>query len=138
MHQIEPGLGESEGFYSLVVMVFNFGGLVGALSAGFLIKFLPYWHLLLSGLILHTFGYILYAVSTQGWLVVVSKLFSGVFIGMEMTIALAYFAEKSIIYQAALKEKERDHEKKPTPELRGKLFALNNVAVNIGYLLGPG
>ena len=117
--------------------MFNFGGLVGALSAGFLIKFLPYWHLLLSGLILHTFGYILYAVSTQGWLVVVSKLFSGVFIGMEMTIALAYLAEKSIIYQAALKEKERDHEKN-SPELRGKLFALDHVAVNIGYLLGPG
>lgn len=137
IHQIEPGLGESEAFYSLVVMVFNFGGLVGALSAGFLIKFLPYWHLLFSGLLLHTFGYILYAVSTQGWLIVISKLLSGVFIGMEMTIVLAYFAEKSVIYQANLKATKKDNEKK-SPELRGKLFALNNIAVNIGYLLGPG
>ena len=102
-HQIEPGLGESEAFYSLVVMVFNFGGLVGALSAGFLIKFLPYWYLLFASLLLHTFGYILYAVSTQGWLIVISKLLSGVFVGMEMTIILAYFAQKSVIYQASSK-----------------------------------
>jgi len=117
-------------------MAFNFGAFVGALGAGFLIKFLPYWHLMLAGLLLHTLGYILYAVTTHGWLILISKLLSGLFIGMEMTIALAYFAENSVNYQAALKEMGKD--KRTISGLRGKLFALDNIAVNIGYLLGPG
>ena len=65
-----------------------------------------------------------------------SKLLSGYFIGAELTLALSYFAESSIDYQAAMKELGQKIESSET--VRNNLFALHNVGINIGYFLGPG
>jgi MFS family permease len=86
--------------------------------------------------VLHTVGYIVYAVSTEGWLIMTSKLLSGFFIGAELTLALSYFAESSIDYQAAMKELGKPVES--SEAVRNNLFALHNIGVNIGYFLGPG
>lgn len=134
--QLEPGLGESEAFYSWVITVFNVGAIVGALSGGLLLKFLPYWHMLLASLFLHTLGYVLYAVATTGWLVMLSKLLSGVFIGAEMTLALAYFGESNVNYREAIIELGK--EEKKAIRVKHLLFALHSVGVNIGYIFGPG
>ena len=135
--QIEPGLGESEAFYSWVITIFNVGAIIGSLMGGLLLKWVPYWHLVLSSLTLHTVGYILYAVADSGWLVMFSKLLSGVFIGAEMTLALAYFGESNQAYRAAVKGLG---EKKEGGACRVKhtLFALHSVGVNVGYVFGPG
>ena len=134
--QLEPGLGESEAFYSWVITVFNIGAIVGALSGGLLLKFLPYWHMLLTSLFLHTLGYVLYAVATTGWLIMFSKLLSGVFIGAEMTLALAYFGESNANYREAIKELGKDEKK--AIRVKHQLFALHSVGVNVGYIFGPG
>lgn len=99
-------------------------------------KFIPYWYLVLVSLVLHTIGYILYAISNEGWLIMTSKLLSGFFIGAELTLALSYFAESSIDYQAAMKELGKPVES--SESVRNSLFALHNIGVNIGYFLGPG
>lgn len=99
-------------------------------------KFFPYWHLVLFSLVLHTIGYVLYAISNEGWLIMISKLLSGYFIGAELTLALSYFAESSIDYQAMMKELGKTVES--SEAIRNNLFALHNVGVNIGYFLGPG
>lgn len=82
---------------------------------------------------LHTGSYIIYAVTTSPWLILVSKLFSGVFIGMEMTLAFAYFGESYEDYKAALKELG-----KKEGRVKDRLFALHSIGVNVGYLFGPG
>ena len=123
-------------FYSWVITVFNMGAFIGGLGTGCLVKFIPYWYLILVSLVLHTVGYIAYAISNEGWLVMTSKLLSGYFIGAELTLALSYFAESSIDYEAAMTKLG-----KPTDSgegIRNKLFALHNIGVNIGYFLGPG
>ncbi len=134
--QIEPGLGQTEAFYSWVITLFNVGALIGGFGTGCLVKFIPYWYLILVSLVLHTVGYIAYAVSTEGWLIMTSKLLSGFFIGAELTLALSYFAETSIDYQAAMKELGKPVES--SEAVRNNLFALHNIGVNIGYFLGPG
>ena len=112
------------------------GALIGGFGTGCLVKFIPYWYLILVSLVLHTVGYILYAISNEGWLIMTSKLLSGFFIGAELTLALSYFAESSIDYQAAMKELGKSVES--SESVRNNLFALHNIGVNIGYFLGPG
>ena len=112
------------------------GALIGGFGTGCLVKFIPYWYLVLVSLVLHTVGYVVYAVSNEGWLIMTSKLLSGFFIGAELTLALSYFAESSIDYQAAMKELGKPVESSEV--VRNNLFALHNIGVNIGYFLGPG
>lgn len=134
--QITPGLGQSELFYSWVIAVFNIGALFGAVGSGFLIKYIPYWHLILAILASHTVGYVLYAISYEGWVIMVSKFLSGIFIGGEMTLALSYFAESSTEYRTIWKQMGENYEERNT--IRRKLFAWHNIGVGIGYILGPG
>lgn len=134
--QIEPGLGQSESFYSWVITLFNVGALIGGFGTGCLVKFIPYWYLFLVSLVLHTIGYVLYAISYEGWLIMMSKVLSGFFIGAELTLALSYFAESSIDYETAMKKLGKPVDSSET--VRNNLFALHNVGVNIGYFLGPG
>ena len=110
--------------------------MIGGFASGCLVKFIPYWHLVLFSLVLHTIGYILYAISNEGWLIMTSKLLSGYFIGAELTLALSYFAESSIDYKAAMKEIGKTVESSAT--VRNRLFAWHNIGVNVGYFLGPG
>ena len=109
---------------------------MGSISGGILLKWVPYWHMLLTSLFLHSLGYVLYAVATTGWLIMISKLLSGVFIGAEMTLALAYFGESNAAYRTALKEQGKNENK--ATRVKHKLFALHSVGVNVGYIFGPG
>lgn len=136
--QLEPGLGESEAFYSWVITVFNVGAVIGSLASGLLLKWVPYWHMVLTSLAFHTLGYIIYAIATTGQLVMLSKLLSGVFIGAEMTLALAYFGESNSSYRTALKDLGREDDERKASRVKHTLFALHSVGVNIGYIFGPG
>lgn len=122
-------------FYSWVIALFNIGALIGAVGTGLLIKYIPYWHLILLTLLTHTVGYILYALSEKGWIIMISKILSGIYIGGEMTLALSYFAETSTEYEniAINLGKKSKH-----GAIRRKLFAWHNVGVGIGYIIGPG
>lgn len=133
--QIEPGLGESESFYSGVITLFNIGALIGAIVCGVLVKYIPYWHLILISLMTHTIGYVIYAVTYVGWLIMISKVLSGFFIGAEMALALSYFAESSVEYDLLLQDSGKKTSK---VSLKATLFALHNMGVSIGYIFGPG
>ena len=133
---MESGLGQTESFYSLVISIFNIGALVGAILCGFLVKCVPYWHLILFSLFTHTVGYILYAITYIGWLIIVSKFLSGFFIGAELTLALSYFAASSLEYEKLRSEMGQKVES--GSPLRNMLFALHNIGINIGYIFGPG
>ena len=110
--------------------------MIGGFATGCLVKFIPYWHLVLFSLVLHIVGYILYAITNEGWLILISKLLSGYFIGAELTLALSYFAESCIDYKAAMKKIGKPIES--SAMVRNSLFAWHNIGVNVGYFLGPG
>lgn len=131
---MQGGLGQTEVFYSVLISLFNIGALVGAVVSGFLIKFIPYWYLIMFSLLAHTIGYIMYAVTYIDWLIMISKFLSGLYIGAELTLALSYFAESSIEYN----DIKSDSNQKGSSKLRNMLFAFHNLGINIGYIVGPG
>ena len=134
--QFEPGLGKSEAFYSWLIAAFNIGAVIGASSSIVLLKLFPYWHLVLSSLILHTLGYVLYALTNSGWIMILSKLLSGLYLGAEMTLVHTYIGESNIDYQEALMELGEDVKK--ATRVKHRLFGLHSVGNDIGYILGAG
>ncbi len=142
---MEVGLGQTESFYSALISLFNLGALFGAVLCGLLVKCIPYWHLIMISLVAHTIGYVLYAVTYIGWLIMVSKFLSGFFIGAELTLALSYIATSSVEYYSlqsdmdSKSESDVDSKKsESSSQLRNMLFSLHNIGINIGYIFGPG
>ena len=103
---------------------------------GCLIKFVPYWYLNIGALLSHMFGYILFLMTYNKWIIVLSKLFAGYFIGAEMTISMSYLAESSVDYTRTMKKLGRKSGK--SSDIRNNLFALHNLGIIFGYLIGPG
>lgn len=87
-------------------------------------------------LISHTFGYILFLLTYNKWVIILSKLFAGFFIGAEMTIAMSYLAESSVDYTKAMKKLGRKVGQ--SSDIRNNLFALHNLGIIFGYFVGPG
>ena len=135
---MEPGLGESEVFYSLLFSGFNLGFMTGGITAGLFLKCIPQWYLWLATLLSHTFGYLIYSLANQGWLLMISRSLSGCFEGSQFTLAFSYLSSSSLVYTDALKKNGEKVDEKSEFRLRNVLFAVNSVALSIGYILGTG
>jgi len=133
---VETGLGQSEEFYSALISLFNIGAFAGAVFCGLMLKCIPYNQLIFGSLVAHILGYVIYGVTDIGWLIMVSKFLSGLFIGAELTLALSYFAESSVLYKKLRFELGDDTEY--SFGSRDSLFAWHNIGINIGYIFGPG
>ncbi len=83
----------------------------------------------------HTIGYLIYALASEGWLIILSKLLSGYFLGADLTIGFSYLSKTSIMYSDVQKERGVIVNDK---SLRNTLFALNGISFSVGYFLGPG
>ena len=114
----------------------HIGSVIGAVSNAVLSKFLPYWYLFLSSLVVFILGFVLYALATTGWLVVLANLLSGISSGIRMSLTLAYISESNVVYRVTLKELGEDSEK--ATRVKHRLFAIDTVGYTIGQILGPG
>ncbi len=135
--KVEAGLGESEFFYSLLISAINFGAAFGGLTNGFLIRIIPYWYLWAVALVAQTVSYVIYCVALQSWLMVISRLLAGYFIGSITTIGFSYFTDTSVLYTEELKKLERDI-KQADFRVRNYLFATFNIGLSIGLIIGSG
>lgn len=135
--QVESGLGMSESFYSWGITAVNLGQFAGALLAGVLARFLPYTLLILSALLLHTGSYLMYASTSEPQVLILSRLMAGIFEGMEMTLAPAYFsASYNNEYLKALKQLGIEEDK--WTKLKDVLYTFHAIAMVIGTALGTG
>ncbi len=134
--QIEPGLGLSESLYSWSITTINIGACVGALFAGFILKVLPYWLVTFGALLLHTVGYLLYALATNGWMMMLSCFMTGAFVGAEFTFSPAYFSESYDEYISALTEAGMKANKRF--KAKDVLNAAHGVSMAIGTAIGTG
>ena len=135
--QIEPGLGESELFYSLLISGTNVGTIIGGLVCGFLMRIVPYWYLWAVSLVAHTISYVMYCVVHQGWLMMISRLLAGYFAGATLTLGFSYFTDTSVLYVEEL-NRMRTGAKTESERVRNYLFATFSVSMNLGFILGPG
>ena len=135
--QIEPGLGESELFYSLLISATNVGTIIGGLVCGFLVRIVPYWYLWAVSLVAHTISYVMYCVVHQGWLMMISRLLAGYFAGAILTLGFSYFTDTSVLYVEEL-NRMRMGAKTESERVRNYLFATFSFSINLGFILGPG
>ena len=101
-----------------------------------LVKFLPYGYVILSSVFLHTVGYVLYAITNTSWLLILSRILSGLYIGVEPSCSLTYIIESSAIYQQATQELGEDNLK--ANHVKYRLIALHYFGYCFGAILGPG
>jgi len=133
--QYEPGFALSEMMYALGFTLFNVGELVGAFITGLLVQFIPYSYISFIGLVIHILSYVLYGMSTQGWMLLLSRPFSGLFIGSSLTLAPTYFSETSELY---IRELRQYGDKKKNVQIKDVLYAFHSVVMAGGFLLGTG
>ena len=141
--QILPGLGRSEFFYSWTITIYSLGEVIMAPIAGYSTRIIPYWYILAVGILMQMFGYIIYAVASEGWMLLVARLLTGGYSGIIETISYSYVSEKEQDYREAyFQVHEQDLSKKngklKLPNVKEKMFSLLTIVVAFAYLLGPG
>ena len=136
--QIEPELGLSERFYHIAVSSFFIGEFLGALIAGILSSKVPFWYSAMGALLFHTVGFVIYATAVNGWMIIVARILTGFFAGLQVVTILAYFGVSYQHYLDVIGTKERKKEEAKATRLKDQLFAFYMVTANAGILFGPG
>ena len=136
--QIDVGLGLSERFYHVAVSAFSIGQLLGALIASIVSGRVPLWYSTMVALLCHITGFVVYAMATSGWMMIVARVLAGMFIGIQVVLSLAYFGVSYQHYLEVLEPEERTKEEEKTTRVKDTLFALYAVSENVGNLIGPG
>ena len=117
-----------------MISVNNIGGFLGGIAGVILSSYLPYWFSFMISVVCHTVGFLLYAVVTHGWMLVIGRLLVGIFTGLHRALTFAYFA---VTYEYYITMKE-DLESKKYCRIKDILFALYTVSTSLGYLIGAG
>ena len=137
MQDIEPGLEQSETFYSITYVVLFAGYSVSAVSVGLLFNHIPTWHLLFASTLCHTIGYLIYALAINGWMMIVARALAGLQLGAVESLIFSYYSLSFIKYTENLKkigifDEKKDHRAK------GYLFSTSNLGSILGYAFGSG
>jgi len=136
--QIEPGLGLSESFYHSAVSALSIGEFLGAVIGGITTGRVPFWYSAMGALLCHIAGFIMYAMSVSGWMIIVARILSGTYVGLQVVVSLTYFGMSYQHYLEVLGSDDRKHEEAKTTRVKDILFGLYVVAANFGALFGPG
>ena len=136
--QIEAGLGLSEDFYHVAISAFSIGELLGAMTASIFSSRIPLWYNTMAALLCHITGFVVYATATSGWMIILARLLSGIFIALQTVVSLTYFGVSYQHYLEVLEPEERTKEEGKATRVKDTLFALYAFSANIGNLIGPG
>ena len=140
--QVLPGLGQSEFFYSWVVNAHSFGEVIFSLVYASLFHVVPYIYIFLSLIMSYMLGSLLYAVASQGWMILVSRFLDGgssviaqvafyVYVaGREVDYETAYYATQDCMDDAVRSNKQR--------KLKEKMYAYRALAIGTAELIGTG
>ena len=136
----------SENMYLWAVTVYNVGFVLLAVATGVLLKFVPFLHVLSAALLLNLFGSLLYAISTNGAMIIVSRFLAGTYNGIILTASFAYISSREFDFQDAYilkvtKEGKANSVRKKLqhhPRVKETTFSLLSFAVTTSYLVGPG
>ena len=122
----------------MLISTTNLGTLVGGIAYGFLVRSVPYWHLFLVTLVSHTFGYVLYSLSYQGWLMMISRFLSGFSIGAIITLTFGYCTTSSQAYIEVKNDLGKQTDDKSSFQLRNYLFSALSFGQGAGFLIAAG
>ena len=130
---MEPGLQQSEEFYSLAFTLFFFGHTSSAITNGLFFNYIPTWYLFLTAVVTHTLGYLFYASASNGWMMLVARGLAGISLGLVTSVTFTYFGvtyERYIENQKILGTYSGEEK---SEQMKGYIFS----TLNNGILLGP-
>ena len=134
---MEPGLQQSETFYSWTSTAFFVSFTITGILAGFLSNWIPYWYLFLSSILMHIIGYLLYALATNGWMMILARALSGISMGAVVTLSFTYYGVSFEEYVEDMKILKR-YEEKRASRVKGYVFSLFAVGNALGSIVGAG
>ena len=140
--QVPPGLGRSEFFYSWVVTASSIGEVTFALVYAGLYNVVPYTFVFLSLIVSYILGYLLHAVTSCGWVILVARFLIG---GLSVLVDSAFYvyvAEREVDYEAAYyatrgRMDDVDGSKKQR-SLKEKMYAYRTIGAGTAFLIGTG
>ena len=117
--------------------MYSIGELIGAPVAGYMTKYVPYHFTLLLAALMLAIGSFFYAMTIQGWMVLIGRLFIGLHTGMGLVVVSTYLGETGA--EVAAKREaaggKRDH---GGTTLKDKLFLWFSFVMNVSYPLSMG
>ncbi len=116
----------------------EFGAIVGGLVCGFLVETIPHWYLWIIALVTHIIGYIIYSLASQGWLIIISRLLAGYFLGAIITLYFSYFASSSLTYVETQRKLGIETNENSKEKLKNLGFTLMSFGYTTGFVLGSG
>ena len=134
---MEPGLEQSEAFYSQTFVTLFMGHTTAAVAVGLLFNLIPTWYLFLVSTLCHTLGYLLYALATNGWMMILARGLAGLQLGAVDSLSFSYYCLSFEKYTENLKSLGKYEEKKAT-KLKSYVFSTNSFGNVLGFLAGFG
>lgn len=128
--QGNPGLGASETVYSLAAGMYNGGKIMGTLSVAIFTRHIGFKFLFTSGVTLQMIGFLIYGLSVNGWMIVLSRALVGFNSGIFIALPFAYFG-KSVMEYSKLMELTRKKGKK----LKNQLVYLSGLITTSNCVL---
>ena len=135
--KVEPGLEQSEAFYSLTYVALFVGHTLSAVAVGLLFNLIPTWYLFLVSTLCHTLGYLLYALATNGWTMILARGLAGAQLGSSISIVFSYFAVSLKRYTENLKILGKFEEEK-VAKLKGYIYSSHSIGNVLGFTAGVG
>lgn len=135
--RIEPGLEQSEMFYSLTYVALFIGHTTSAVAVGLLFNIVSTWYLFLLSTLAHTAGYIFYATATSGWMMLVARWLAGVALGSVVSLTFSYYGVSFEQYQKDLKILGKYDETKAS-KTKGYVFSSYRIGFVLGNSIGVG
>ena len=137
LQNIEPGLEQSETFYSLTYVVMFSTYTISAVVTGLLFNHVPTWYLFMFSTLSHILGYLLYALATNGWMLMLARGLAGVQLGASTSLVMAYCSVSFEKYTKNMKILGK-YEKKKAERVKGYVFSLFIVGNSLGVAIGIG
>ena len=122
----------------MAISAFSIGEFLGAMTASIISSRIPLWYSTMAALLCHITGFVVYAMATSGWMMIVARVVSGTFIGVQTVLVLTYFGVSYQHYLEVLGPEGRTKEEGKTTRVKDTLFAFYAVSANVGSLIGPG
>ena len=127
--------------YAWLITVYSLGEVILAPISGYATRWIPYWYILLGGIVVHTVGYLLYSLSQTLWIMFLARLLTGAYAGIIETVSYAYIGERAAEYESALASSQKlligKKNIKPT-RIKEKAYALLTLFITLSYVSGPG
>ena len=137
LQNIEPGLEQSETFYSLTYVVMFSTYTIAAVGAGLLFNHVPTRYMFIFSTLSDTLGYLLYALATNGWMMILARGLAGAQLGTCTSLVFAYSSLSFEMYTENLKILGKYEEKK-AERVKGYVFSLFIVGNSLGFAIGIG